>query len=116
MLSRNLKVLRKINGYTQEKLAEKLGISRQSVAKWERGESVPDLNNLVVLAQLFNVTLDNLVNYDEKQEGIGIPPKGKHMLGTLTIGEGNCIKLPQEAMKLFKLKLGDELLLLADED
>ena len=43
MINENLKSLRKINQYTQEELAEKLNVSRQSIAKWESGESIPDI-------------------------------------------------------------------------
>lgn len=116
MLSDNLRKLRKRNGYTQESLAEKLGISRQSVAKWERGDSSPDLSNLGELAKIYNVTLDDLVNHNEHKEGVGIGPKGKHMFGTVTVEEGNVIKIPQEAMDLFHLHKGSKLLVLADED
>lgn len=53
---------RKQNGLSQEELAEKLGISRQSVSKWERGEASPDTENLIRLARIYGVTLDELVN------------------------------------------------------
>lgn len=53
--------LRKENGYSQEALAEKLGISRQAVSKWERGESSPDTDNLISLAALYSMTLDELL-------------------------------------------------------
>ena len=54
--------LRKDNGYTQEQLAEALGISRQAVSKWERAESSPDTDNLICLAKLYNMSLDDLLN------------------------------------------------------
>lgn len=53
--------LRKANGLSQEALAEKLGLSRQSISKWERGESSPDTDNLVSLAQVYGMTLDELL-------------------------------------------------------
>ena len=43
MLKDNIAMLRHINGYSQEEVAEKIGISRQAYAKWEKGESVPDV-------------------------------------------------------------------------
>lgn len=52
---------RKHAGYTQESLAEKLGVSRQAVSKWERSESSPDTDNLIALAQLYGVSLDELL-------------------------------------------------------
>ena len=53
--------LRKKNGLSQEELADKLGISRQAVSKWERAEASPDTDNLICLAKLYNVSLDDLL-------------------------------------------------------
>ena len=57
--------LRMDNGYTQEQLAEKIGVSRQAVTKWERGDSVPDLPKLIALADCFGVSLDKLIGRSE---------------------------------------------------
>ena len=54
--------LRKKNGLSQEELADKLGISRQAVSKWERAEASPDTDNLILLAKLYGITLDELLN------------------------------------------------------
>lgn len=54
--------LRKNAGYSQEELADVIGVSRQAVSKWERAESSPDTDNLIELARLYNITLDELVN------------------------------------------------------
>lgn len=53
---------RKKSGLSQEELAARLGISRQSVSKWERGEASPDTENLIRLARIYGVSLDDLVN------------------------------------------------------
>ena len=53
--------LRKKSGMSQEELADKLGISRQSVSKWERAESSPDTDNFIALAKIYNVSLDELL-------------------------------------------------------
>ena len=53
--------MRRAHGYSQEDLAEKLGISRQAVSKWERAESSPDTDNLIALAKLYGVSLDELL-------------------------------------------------------
>ena len=68
-LANRLYDYRKQSGLSQEELAEKLGISRQSVSKWERAESCPDTDNLIELAKIYNVSLDELVhnNVNEKQ-------------------------------------------------
>lgn len=52
---------RKRNGWSQEELAEKLGVSRQSVSKWEGAQSVPDLNRIIQMADIFGVTTDYLL-------------------------------------------------------
>lgn len=64
-LADRLVALRKEKGYSQEVLAEKLGLSRQSISKWERAEASPDTDNLIALAQVYNMTLDELLGNDE---------------------------------------------------
>lgn len=116
MIGMNLKTLRKINNYTQEEVAEKINVSRQSVAKWENNESVPDINSCVELAKLYNVTLDNLVNHSQEKSGITIPPKGKYFFGSVTVGERGQIVIPKEARDVFSINTGDKLLVLGDEE
>ena len=65
-LADKLQLLRKKNLSSQEELAEKLGISRQAVSKWESGQSLPDLNKLKAISKLYNVTIDSLVNDDNE--------------------------------------------------
>ena len=65
-LADKLQLLRKKNLLSQEELAEKLGISRQAVSKWESGQSLPDLNKLKAISKLYNVTIDSLVNDDNE--------------------------------------------------
>lgn len=62
--------LRKKNGLSQEQLADKLGLSRQAVSKWERAEASPDTDNLICLAKLYHVSLDKLLSTDETIEDI----------------------------------------------
>ena len=62
MLNDNLIMLRKINGYSQEEIAEKVGISRQAYAKWEKGLTIPDVEKCGLLAELYETTIDALVN------------------------------------------------------
>ena len=65
ILGEKLSLLRKQNGFSQEELAEAIGVSRQAVSKWERAESAPDTDNLIELARLYGVSLDDLVNGNE---------------------------------------------------
>lgn len=117
MFKDNLVQLRKMNKMTQEGIAEKLGVTRQAVAKWEAGETVPDLDKCRLLAELFGVSLDDLANYEpEENLGLSLPPKGKHLFGVVTVGEKGQIVIPAKARKVFDISAGDRLLILGDEE
>ena len=62
--------LRKKHGLSQEELADKLGLSRQAVSKWERAEASPDTDNLICLAKLYGVSLDELLSTEDDVETI----------------------------------------------
>ena len=83
-MANRLTALRKRHELSQEQLAEKLGVSRQAVSKWERAEASPDIENLSSLAKLYGITIDELVNgvqepsaphdtYTDAQESGGVP-------------------------------------------
>ena len=117
MFKDNLVQLRKMKKMTQEGIAEKLGVTRQAVAKWEAGETVPDLDKCRLLAELFGVSLDDLANYEpEENLGLSLPPKGKHLFGVVTVGEKGQIVIPAKARKVFDISAGDRLLILGDEE
>ena len=61
-----LKEARKEAGLSQEQFAEKMSVSRSAVAKWEADRGMPDVNNLKVMAQLLGVSVDYLLDEDEK--------------------------------------------------
>lgn len=67
-IAQRLAELRRAKGYSQEALANELGLSRQAVSKWERAESSPDTENLIALARLYGVSLDDLLNVDKDVE------------------------------------------------
>ena len=67
-IAERLAARRRLAGLSQEALAEKLGVSRQAVSKWERSESSPDTDNLIALAKLYGVSLDELLYVDESIE------------------------------------------------
>ena len=67
-IANRLVALRKQNNLSQEALAEKLGISRQAVSKWERAEASPDTDNLIALAKLYHISLDELLKIHEDGE------------------------------------------------
>lgn len=116
MFKDNLIQLRKYRQMTQEELAEKVGVTRQAVAKWEAGETMPDLERSRMLAEIFEVSLDDLASYESNANfGMGVPPKGKHLFGVVTVGDKGQIVIPAKARKLFSIDAGDQLVVLGDE-
>lgn len=69
-IANRLVKLRKEKGLSQEELADKLGLSRQAVSKWERAEASPDTDNLICLAKLYGVSLDDLLNTEDDLDTI----------------------------------------------
>ncbi len=110
----NLKLFRKRNGYTQEQIAERLGVSRQAVAKWERGESLPDIENVIALADIYEVTVDSLVRNMAYTSDKG--DEKKHMFGVVRVNDKGQITLPKKCREIFDINTGDTVLLLGDED
>lgn len=113
-LAENLAALRRSRGLSQEKVAEAVGVTRQAVAKWEQGETAPDVLHSDALAALYDVSLDDLVHYDQERAGIPAPPRGKHIFGTVQVGERGQIVIPKRARELFSLGKGEELVVLGD--
>ena len=116
MFKDNLVSVRKMHGFSQDELAEKIGVSRQTLSKYETGESLPDIEKSQALAEVFGVSLDDLVKYKKEDHmGLGVPPKGKHIFGMVKVGEKGQIVIPAKARKLFDIKPGDNLIILGDE-
>lgn len=65
-LQDKLQLLRKRNGYSQEQVADKLGIARQTISKWETGQAVPELKGLILLSDLYGVTIDRIVRENDE--------------------------------------------------
>ena len=84
MFKDNLISLRKLNHLSQEELAEKLGISRQTLSKYETGESVPDIEKCKAIADYFEVSLDDLVYYSEKETGLLVPPESVKLVNQIS--------------------------------
>lgn len=116
MFSDNLSSLRKIHNLSQQELADRIGVSRQSLSKYETGESVPDIDKCIAIAKELNVSLDDLVNYNRKAVfGLEAPPKGKHMFGMVKVGEKGEIVIPDKARQIFNIAAGDNVFILGDE-
>ena len=60
--------LRKVNGISQEELADKVGVSRQAVSKWESEQSVPDIDRIIIMSEYFDVTTDYILKGIESQK------------------------------------------------
>ena len=106
MIGDNIQARRAAVGKTQEQLAEEVGVSRQTVAKWESGETSPDFDHAIRVASVF----------DSKAAGIPVPPRGKHLFGTVTLGERGQLVIPKAAREVFDLHAGDALVVLGDEE
>ena len=117
MNSSGLVLLRNLKRLTQEQVAEAIGISRQSYAKWEQGETFPDIDKCDKLAKFYGVTIDSLVHQNDKIGNLKVAPApiGKHLWGTVTIGSKGQIDIPKAARDIFHLKEGDRLVVLGDE-
>ena len=70
MLGQNLKDIRLKNKYNQEDIAEQLGVTKQTISNWEKGKRTPDINHLIKLANIYQVTLDSLIGIDKRTEDI----------------------------------------------
>ena len=116
MIGKNLQKLRKQKSLTQEALAEAVGVARQTIAKWEAGESTPDLEISGRLASALGVTLDDLVNAPEDELDSRPGMRGKHMFGVVTVGDKGQIVIPVRARRVFNIHPGDQLMVLGDEN
>ena len=109
----NFRIFRKKNGLTQEDVAEKLGVTRQAIAKWERGESSPDVEFCIKLAELYGTTVDALLcnSYITEDDD----DSKKHAFGVAKVNDKGQITLPKTAREMFNIKAGDSLLILGEE-
>lgn len=77
-LGQQLKRLRESKGFSQEDVAKKIGVTRQAVYKWEHDKSCPDIDNLILLSEMYNVTLDELIKGNQSfKEKIHIDEEGE---------------------------------------
>jgi len=118
MLKENLVMLRSINGFSQEQVAEKINISRQAYAKWETGATVPDIEKCSLLADMYGITIDSLIK-TEKLDSMGMvppAPKGKHIWGSIIMNDRGQIVIPKGARDQLGLIGGTRLVVLSDEE
>ena len=98
-IASRLVALRKENSLSQEMLAERLGISRQAVSKWERAEASPDTDNLIALAKLYHVSLDELLKIHEDETNEEVSDSSKEEVQVIEqtgIESASAIKTKEE--------------------
>ncbi len=67
--------LRRLKGISQEEIGEKINVSRQTISKWENGQTTPELEKLIELSKIFDIPIDELIGNDINNEKQDIPPK-----------------------------------------
>lgn len=92
-VGKRIQQLRKQANLTQEQLAEKLSVSRQAVSKWESDFNQPDIKTLIALAEIFEVTVDDLVRYQEESE---------EEIVEINVSDENVLKKQEEILKVHK--------------
>ena len=108
-----IRIFRSQRGLTQEELAEQLDVSRQTVAKWERGDTLPDIASCVRMADIFGIPVEMMVR--SLTDG---PPtvNGKKMYGCVRVNDKGQITLPVNVREAFGISPGDLMLVLADTE
>ena len=116
MLKKNLVMLRRLHGFSQEQIADRIGISRQAYAKWETGATIPDIEKCSLLAEVYGTTIDSLIK-TETVEGRTIPPapRGKDVWGSVTINDRGQLVIPKGARDKFGLTGGQRMIIISDE-
>ncbi|WP_057762237.1 helix-turn-helix transcriptional regulator [Cytobacillus praedii] len=115
MIGMNIRILRKKNKMSQEQLAERVSVSRQTVAKWENEEALPDIHKCKMLAEIFQVTLDQLSGSMSEEEVEHLGPKGKQFFGVVKVGERGQIVIPKQAREMYQIHAGDKLVVLGED-
>lgn len=115
MIGMNIRVLRKKHKLSQEQLAEKVDVSRQTVAKWENDEALPDINKCRLLGDIFQITVDQLSRNMTEEEVNRLGPKGKQFFGIVKVGERGQIVIPKQAREMYQITPGDKLIVLGED-
>ena len=115
MIASNIKYLRKKESLSQEEFAERFGVSRQSVAKWENGESAPDVFKCREIADYYDISIDELMNVPVEEEDTKIETTdGKYIFGMVKVGDRGQVVIPKHAREVFGINPGDRLMVMGD--
>ncbi|MCR6097312.1 helix-turn-helix domain-containing protein [Salipaludibacillus agaradhaerens] len=115
MIGMTIRLLRKKHKMSQEEIAERVHVSRQTVAKWENDEVLPDIQKCKLLADLFDIALEQLADDMSEKEVYQLAPKGKHFFGVVKVGERGQVVIPKQARDLYHIKAGDKLVVLGED-
>lgn len=115
MFASNIHYLRKKENLSQEEFAERFGVSRQSVAKWENGDSKPDVGKCVEIADYYELSMDVLLRIPLEEHDVGKETgEGKYIFGMAKVGERGQVVIPKYAREVFDIHPGDRLMVMGD--
>lgn len=115
MIDANIRYLRKREAVSQEEFAERFGVSRQSVSKWESGESTPDVLKCLEIAEYYDISLDTLVNAPLGEQDVKLnTSEGRYIFGIVKVGDRGQVVIPKHAREVFKIEAGDRLMVFGD--
>ncbi len=115
MIASNIKFLRKKDSLSQEEFAERFGVSRQSVAKWESGESAPDIFKCRDIAAHYDISIDELISVPIEGQETNIETNdGKYIFGIVKVGDRGQVVIPKHAREVFGINPGDRLMVMGD--
>ena len=107
MISNRIQEQRKLNGLTQEQLAEKLNVSRQSISKWESNQSFPEIDRIILMSEIFNVSTDYLLKEKTNDYSKNSISKDYNLIGIILISIGLILSLLwYEYLSLLPIVLG----------
>lgn len=98
--------LRREKGYSQEELAEKLDVSRQAVSKWERGESSPDINNIIAIAKVYDISVDELAGCIRGDESV--PMNGSTTSRGISLKKPSCAESAGITDEFISMSIGGD--------
>ena len=115
MIDANIRYLRKREAVSQEDFAERFGVSRQSVSKWESGESTPDVLKCLEIAEYYDISLDTLVSAPLGDQDVMLnTSEGRYIFGIVKVGDRGQVVIPKHAREVFKIEAGDRLMVFGD--
>ncbi len=115
MIADNIRYLRNKEGISQAEFAERFGVSRQSVAKWESSESAPDVFKCRDIADYYDVSINVLLDFPLEERDFQLETsEGKYIFGIVKVGDRGQVVIPKHAREIFKIAPGDRLMVMGD--